>query len=97
MSCQQNQQKCQIPDKCLPKIPPKCSPQAPAAPAPCPAPCVPPPDLSSACVASCSISGFGSSCSLLTRIPDVTLSASDCCDSQPSGCPSSCHGPGHCS
>lgn len=89
MSCQQNQQKCQLPAKCLPKYPPKHPPKAPQALAPCP------PPAPSCCVPSCCISGFGSCCSLVShRFPSVYLcqpQPSNCCEVEPSGCSSCCH------
>ncbi|XP_057409642.1 late cornified envelope protein 7A-like [Balaenoptera acutorostrata] len=90
VSCQQNQQKCQLPAKCLPKYPPKHPPKAPQALAPCP------PPAPSCCVPSCCISGFGSCCSLVShRFPSVYLcqpQPSNCCEVELSGCSSCCHG-----
>ncbi|XP_073663639.1 late cornified envelope protein 7A-like [Tursiops truncatus] len=89
MSCQQNQQKYQLPAKCLPKYPHKHPPKALQA----LAPCLPP--APSCCVPSCCISGFGSCCSLVShRFPSVYLcqpQPSNCCEVEPSGCSSCCH------
>ncbi|KAF6073855.1 hypothetical protein HJG60_000544 [Phyllostomus discolor] len=95
MSCQQKQQKCQLPAKC----PPKCPPQAPdPCPAPSPAPCPPPPP--SCCIPRCCISGFGDCCSLLSHgFPGVCLGQpqpSTCCERESSGCCHCCHGLGGC-
>ncbi|XP_070463442.1 late cornified envelope protein 7A [Equus przewalskii] len=95
MSCQQNQQKSQLPAKFFPKCLPKCPAQAPQAPAPCS-----PPDPS--CYApSCCISGFGGcSCLVSHRFPRICLcqpQPSDCCVRESSGCSSCCHGLGGCS
>lgn len=88
MSCQQNQQRCKFPVKCLPRCSPKWPLQAPQAPqtpqasqgpqasAPCPAPCPAacPPPAPSCCVPSCCITGFRSCCSLgYHGLPGVCL------------------------
>ncbi|XP_057568119.1 late cornified envelope protein 7A [Hippopotamus amphibius kiboko] len=90
MSCQQNQQKGQLPANCLSKHPPKRFQQAPQAPALCPA------SAPSRCEPSCSISGFGSHCSLVSRrFASLYLcqpQPSNCCEVELSGCSSCCHG-----
>ncbi|XP_045371849.2 late cornified envelope protein 7A [Camelus bactrianus] len=92
MFCQQNQQKCQLPAKCRPKYPPKCPPQAPQAPGPHPAP------APSCCAPRCCVSGFRSSCSLVShRFPRVCLDLAQpsiCCEREPSACSCSCCGHG---
>uniref|UniRef100_A0A8C8YED0 Late cornified envelope 7A n=1 Tax=Prolemur simus TaxID=1328070 RepID=A0A8C8YED0_PROSS len=93
MSYQQKQQKCQLPAKSLPKYPPKCLSQGPQAPASCPAPC--PPPATSCCVPTCCVSGFGVSCSPVSRrFPSVYLCQPqhpDCCEDESFGCSSYCH------
>ncbi|XP_049621969.1 late cornified envelope protein 2A-like [Suncus etruscus] len=102
MSCQQKKQECQPPTKNLSECPPKCPPPAPQCPAPCASACSPPPPPceppdTSSCVTTFSASGFGSSCSLVTRIPDVCFAApSSCCENDSSCNPSCNHDPGSC-
>uniref|UniRef100_A0A8W4FD97 Late cornified envelope 7A n=1 Tax=Sus scrofa TaxID=9823 RepID=A0A8W4FD97_PIG len=92
MFCQQNQQKYQLPAKCLPKYPPKWPPQAPQAPASCP------PPVPSYRISSCCVSGFGGCCSLMShRFPSVYLCqppSSSHCERESSGCSSCCRGLG---